>query len=181
MDALALVIAGAGTVMVLVALVLCLRRRINAPEADQVVLKLARSGNVDRIKKLADAAPHSYLEVYRQAIAAAETSDARDPVTIAALTHPAFDRAGAALAATWRTAVMTGIAGAVLGGAGLYLGYSNHFTPQHLRALGGLSALAGVWFVFHLGDVARAVRTGRDEVLPEIDRAFTGAAVESTE
>jgi hypothetical protein len=181
MDALALVIAGAGTVMVLVALTMCLRRRINAHAADQVVLKLARAGSVDRIKKLAEAAPNSYLAVYTHAIRAAETSEAKDPVTIAALTHPAYDRAGAALAATWRTAVLTGIAGAALGGGGLYLGYTHDFTPQHLRALGGLSALAGVWFLFHRSDIDRAVATGRNDVLPEIDRAFTGAAVESTE
>ena len=181
MDALALVIAGAGTVMVLVALTMCLRRRINAHAADQIVLKLARAGAVDRIKKLAEAAPNTYLHVYTHVIRAAETTESKDPVTIAALTHPAYDKASAALATTWRAAVTTGLAGALFGAAGLYLGYTNHFTPQHLRALGGLSALAGVWFLFHRADITRAVATGRSDVLPEIDRAFTGAAVESTE
>ncbi|MEO8843012.1 MAG: hypothetical protein ABI591_05125 [Kofleriaceae bacterium] len=181
MDVLALVIAGAGTVMVLVALILCLRRRINVHAADQIVLKLARAGSVDRIKKLAEAAPNSYLAVYTHVIRAAETAESKDPVTVAALTHPAYDHAGAALAATWRAAVTTGLAGALFGAAGLYLGYSNHFTPQHLRALGGLSALAGVWFLFHRSDITQALATGRSEVLPEIDRAFTGVAVESSE
>ena len=180
-DALALVIAGAGTTMVLVGLVICFQRRLNSHAADQQVLKLARAGNVERIKKLAGAAPKSYLEAYRQAIVASEVSTGKDPVTIAALTHPAFDRAGAALATTWRNAVTLGLAGAMFGAAGLYLGYTRHFTPQHLRALGGLSALAGVWFLYHHNDVKQALATGRTEVLPEIDRAITGVAVELPE
>jgi len=181
MDQVALAIAIAGAALVLWALTQCLRRRLNAPAADQIVLKLARAGNVERITKLADAAPNSYLEVYAHAIRAASRSEVKDPVTIAALTHPAFDHHGAVLEKAWRALAMTGLAGAALGGAGLYLGYTQHSTPQHLRAIGGLAAIAGLWFLLHLSDVTRAVKTGRTEVLPEIDRAFTGVALESTE
>jgi len=180
MDA-ALAIAIAGAALVLWALTNCLRRRINAPAADQIVLKLARAGNVDRIAKLADAAPRSYLEVYAHAIRAASKSEVKDPVTIAALTHPAFDRHAAVLEKAWRTMALTGLSGAALGAAGLYLGYTQHSTPQHLRAIGGLAALAGVWFLFHLNDITHAVKIGRSEVLPEIDRAFTGVALESSQ
>ena len=38
----------------------------------------------------------------------------------------------------------------------------------------GLGALGGVWFLVHLTDIHRAVNRGRDEVLPELDRAFSG-------
>jgi len=181
MDQVALAIAIAGAALVLWALTNCLRRRINAPAADQIVLKLARAGNVDRIAKLAEAAPRSYLEVYAHAIRAASASENKDPVTIAALTHPAFDRHAAVLEKAWRTMAMTGLAGAALGAVGLYLGYTQHSTPQHLRAIGGLAVLSGVWFLFHLNDITHAVKNGRSEVLPEIDRAFTGIALESAE
>ncbi len=174
MDVVAVVMAALGAVVVVEAFVRCWRRRISAPSADQIVLKLAHAGNVERLKKLVSVAPGTYLEVYAHAIRAAETASERDPVTIAALTHPAYDRAGAALVGAWRAASLRGIAGAALGGAGLVLGYQHEFTPTHLRVIGGLSALAGVWFLAHLGDLARAVETGRREVLPEIDRAFTG-------
>ncbi|MEO8551577.1 MAG: hypothetical protein ABI678_16480 [Kofleriaceae bacterium] len=67
----------------------------------------------------------------------------------------------------------------------MFIGYQHHSTPPHLRVFGGLGALAGVWFLAHLGDLSRAVTHGREDVLPEIDRAFTGqprdAALESAE
>jgi hypothetical protein len=174
MDVAAVVIAAIGAAVVLEAIARCWRRRINAGAADPIVVKLARAGNLERVKKLAAVAPDSYLEVYAHAITAAETATQKDPVTIAALTHPAFDRHGAALNRAWRTVSLRGLFGAALGGAGLFLGYQDHYTPSHLRVLGGLSALASVWFLAHLGDLTRALAIGRADVLPEIDRAITG-------
>lgn len=173
MDALSLVIAGLGAAIVLVSMVQIFKRRIKAGPSDQIVVKLAQAKNPERIKKLAAGSPNTYLDVYGYVVEAAQTASANDPVAIAALTHPAFDRRGAELVRAWRAISSRGLVGAVLGGAGLYLGYTNHFTPQHLRALGGLSALAGVWFLFHFGDVARDLKIGREDVLPEVDRSFT--------
>jgi hypothetical protein len=181
MEVASIVIAAIGAAIVLVSMVQIFKRRIKAGPADLIVVKLAQARHPERIKKLAAAAPNTYLDVYLHAVQAAQTATATDAVTIAALTHPAFDRRGAELDRSWRAISFRGLVGAVLGGAGLYLGYSNHFTPQHLRALGGLSALAGVWFLFHLGDVARDLKIGREDVLPEVDRAFTASPLESSE
>lgn len=184
-EAGAVAIAAVGTVVVLATIAQLWRRRVNAKMADAVVVKIVRAGNLDRLKKLAAAAPHTYLECYAEAIRAGETASSKDLVTVASLTHPAFENRAAQLLAIWRGASLRGLAGAALGGAGLFLGYQHHYTPSHLRVLGGLSALAGVWFLAHLGDLSRAVNGGRADVLPEIDRAFTGqprdAAVESDE
>lgn len=184
-EAAAVAIAALGAALVLATIVQLMRRRVNAKMADVVVVKIVRTGNLDRLKKLAAAAPNSYLECYAEAIRAGETTDRKDLISIAALTHPAFDKHAAKLLAVWRSASLRGLAGAALAGAGLFLGYQHHYTPAHLRVFGGLGALAGVWFLAHLGDVSRAVTAGREDVLPEIDRAFTGqpsaAALESDE
>jgi len=184
-EAGAVAIAAVGAAVVLVTIAQLWRRRVNAKMADAVVVKIVRAGNLDRLKKLAESAPQTYLECYAEAIRAGETASAKDLVTIASLTHPAFEKRAAQLLSVWRGASLRGLAGAALGGAGLFLGYQHGYTPSHLRVLGGLSALAGVWFLAHLRDLPRAVAGGREDVLPEIDRAFTGqpspAALESDE
>jgi hypothetical protein len=184
-EAGAVAIAALGAAIVLVTIAQIWRRRVNAKMADVIVVKIIHAGNLERLKKLAAGAPNTYLECYAEAIRAGETASSKDPVTIASLTHPAFEKRAAQLLSVWRSASLRGLAGAALGGAGLFLGYQHHYTPSHLRILGGLSALAGVWFLAHLGDLSRAVTGGREDVLPAIDRAFTGqppaAALESDE
>jgi hypothetical protein len=174
----------AGAMLVLQALTWCLRRRVTTAQADHVIIKLARAGSLDRIHKLIATAPDTYLAAYADVIRAGQTATATDAVTIKSLTHPAFEKRAQRLVASWRNVTSRGIAGAILGGAGLYLGYHDAYTPISLRALGGLSALAGVWFLVHIADIVRAIDRGRDEVLPELDRAFTkgtdaGAEVDS--
>lgn len=167
-------IAALGAAIVLATLVQLVRRRVNAKLADAVVVKIVKTGNLDRVRKLAQSAPNSHLECYAAAVVAGETTDKKDAITIAALTHPAYDKRATELVAVWRSASLRGLAGAALAGAGLFLGYQHDYTPPHLRVFGGLGALAGVWFLAHFGDVSRATTAGREDVLPEIDRAFTG-------
>jgi hypothetical protein len=161
-----------GVVVVLASIIWCWSRRITGAHADHVLIKLARAGSFERIVKLAAAAPHSYLDVYAAAIRAGVASPRRDQVSIAAATHPAFEARATELQRAWNKASLRGIAGALLAGAGLYMGYHIGFTPIALRTAGGLGALGGVWFLVHLTDVFRAVNRGREEVLPELDRAF---------
>lgn len=168
-----------GVAGVVVSMIWCWGRRITAVQADPILIKLARAGSLERIKKLAAAAPHSYLDVYAAAIRAGEAAASTDPVTIAAATHPAFEARAAELQRGWNQASLRGIAGALLAGAGLYFAYHIGFTPMPLRMAGGLGALGGVWFLVHLTDIHRAVTRGREEVLPELDRAFTGPATTS--
>jgi hypothetical protein len=159
---------------VLVSMIWCWGRRITAIQADPILIKLARAGALKRIKTLAAAAPNSYLGVYAAAIRAGEGVAERDPVTVAAATHPAFEARAVELQRAWNKASLRGIAGASLAGAGLYFAYHVGFTPMALRMAGGLGALGGVWFLAHLTDIHRAVNRGRDEVLPELDRALAG-------
>ncbi|HET9989491.1 MAG TPA: hypothetical protein VFQ65_13260 [Kofleriaceae bacterium] len=171
----------AGAALVVQALTWCLRRRISGPQGDHAIIKLARAGNLDRIHKLVAAAPETHLAAYAAAVRAGETATAHDMVTVAALTHPAFEQRAQLLVAAWHRVTARGAAGAVLGGAGFYVAYTAAYNPISLRALGGLSALAGVWFLVHMADLTRAISRGREEVLPELDRAFTkgtGAAAE---
>jgi len=163
-----------GVAGVVASMIWCWGRRITAIQADPILIKLARAGSLERIKKLAAAAPNSYLAVYAAAIRAGEMATQNDPVTIAAATHPAFEARAAELQRAWNQASLRGIAGALLAGAGLYFAYHIGFTPMPLRMAGGLGALGGVWFLVHLTDIHRAVQRGRDEVLPELDRAFSG-------
>jgi len=164
-----------GAAGVVVSMIWCWGRRITAIQADPILIKLARAGSLERIKKLAAAAPNSYLDVYAAAIRAGASATKTDPVTIAAATHPAFEARAAELLRAWNQASLRGIGGALLAGAGLYFAYHIGFTPMPLRMIGGLGALGGVWFLVHLTDIYRAINRGREEVLPELDRAFSGA------
>ncbi|MFT3697456.1 MAG: hypothetical protein QM831_30215 [Kofleriaceae bacterium] len=165
----ALVVASLGTVLVLVSIVQLWGRKIAAHSVDEVVTKLARAKNFDRIIKFAAAAPNSYVGVLADAVRAGQKGEP---------TASAYEASGQALDHAWRAISLRGIVGAALGGAGLYLGYTASYSSQTLRALGGLSALAGVYFLFHLSDIRRALANGREGVLPEIDRAFTGVESE---
>ena len=167
-------VTAVGAAGVITSMIWCWGRRITAIQADPILIKLARAGSLDRIKKLAAAAPNSYLDVYAVAIRAGEAATKRDAVTIAAATHPAFEARAAELQRAWNQAALRGIAGALLAGAGLYFAYHIGFTPMALRTIGGLGALGGVWFLVHVTDIQRAVNRGRDEVLPELDKAFSG-------
>jgi hypothetical protein len=177
--ALAIAATTVGLVGVLASMIWCWGRRITAVQADPILIKLARAGSIGRIKKLAATAPNSYLGVYAAAIRAGEAASKRDPITVAAATHPAFEARAAELQRAWNQTSLRGIAGALLAGAGLYFAYHIGFTPMALRMAGGLGALGGVWFLVHLTDIYRAVNRGRDEVLPELDRALAGTTTGS--
>jgi hypothetical protein len=174
----AVVVTAVGAAGVITSMIWCWGRRITAVQADPILIKLARAGSLVRILKLAATAPNSYLDVYVEAIRAGEAvvrdQGQRDPIAIAAATHPAFEARAAELQRAWNQASLRGIAGALLAGAGLYVAYHIGFTPMALRMAGGLGALGGVWFIVHLTDVYRAVNRGRDEVLPELDKALSG-------
>ena len=165
-----------GVAGVIASMIWCWGRRITAIQADPILIKLARAGSLERIKKLAAAAPNSYLDVYAAAIRAGQAATKTDAVTIAAATHPAFEARASELQRAWNQASLRGIAGALLAGAGLYFAYHIGFTPMPIRMAGGLGALGGVWFLVHLTDIYRAINRGRDEVLPELDRALSGTA-----
>ncbi|MEO8551578.1 MAG: hypothetical protein ABI678_16485 [Kofleriaceae bacterium] len=90
-EAGAVAIAAAGAALVLVTIVQISRRRANAKMADAIVVKILHAGNLERLKKLAAAAPNTYLECYAEAIRAGETAPAKDLVTVASLTHPAVE------------------------------------------------------------------------------------------
>lgn len=183
----ALVVASLGTLLVLASIVQLWGRKIVPGAVDDVVLKLVHARNYDRIAKFAEAAPDSYAGVLAAAVKAGQIATAEVPGRqhglpageIRQTIHAAFDRTGSELESRWRTISLRGLIGAALGGIGLYLGYTAHYSSQTLRSLGGLSALAGVYFLFHLADIRRALASGRETVLPEIDRAFIGEQVES--
>ena len=175
-----------GAALVGTALFYCLPRRINGVAADTVVLKLIRAGNLDRVKKLIAVAPNSYLAAYGAAIESAEQLGSKDPAEVKAATHGAFTIVADALAKGWVAAIMRGIVGGMFGGVSLYIGRSHgDSSPIWVNALGGIAVLGGVWSLLRRNDVAGVLAHGEHEVLPEIDRVFTGigpvAPVESAD
>ncbi len=186
---LALVIASLGAALVLASIVQLWGRKINARAIDDVIRKLVHAQSFERVEKFASLAPRSYATVLAAAVKAGVTARAPVPgrqeplpaAEVKAQIHHAFETTGAELESQWRTIALRGIAGAMFGAAGLYLGYTANYSSQTLRALGGLSALAGLYFLVHLSDIRRALGHGREDVLPEIDRAFIGEQVESSE
>ncbi|CAN5508947.1 hypothetical protein BH11MYX1_BH11MYX1_27580 [soil metagenome] len=169
-----------GAALVGTALFYCLPRRINGVAADTVVLKLVRAGNLDRVNKLISAAPNTYLAAYGAAIEAAERVGSKQPAEVKAASHAAFTTVADALAKRWVSAIMRGIVGGMLGGVSLYVGQRHGGNaPTWVRAVGGIAVLGGVWSLLRRNDVANVLEHGERDVLPEIDRAFTGTPVES--
>ncbi len=185
MDPMVLSTAAAigGVALVIWSLAYCLPRRINRLAADEVVLKLLRAGSIERAKKLVAAAgKDTYLSAYGAAIGAAAATASRDPLVVKPATRAAFTAVADDVARRWVSAIMRGIVGGMVGGVGLYVGMRGPgVAPSWVRALAGLAVLGGVWALLRRNDIATALEHGEHDVLPEIDRAFCGAPVESTE
>jgi hypothetical protein len=168
--------AAGGLVLVVVGLRAMLRMRLAYRMANPMLVKLAAAGNVDRAEKLCKAGAGSYFDAIAAAIAAARASGSTDVVTLAAASRPAFDAAGAKLAARWRTHANFGFIGAMLLGGGFALDLDGTHLRLPLLAGAAIGLLAAVWIAVQRGNVASALASARSEVLPVIEQALAGAA-----
>ena len=100
----------------------------------------------------------------------------RDPAIITSASRPAYDAACMLLAMKWKKLVGRGKIGAgmAIGGVALAVkrGGSLGSVPILIWVFAGLTVIGFVWLFVHKLDVDRSVILARQEVLPELDRAF---------
>jgi hypothetical protein len=100
----------------------------------------------------------------------------RDPAIIMSASRPSYDAACMMLAMKWKKLVGRGKIGAVMAIGGVALaakrGGALGAVPIIIWIFAGLTLLGFAWLFVHKLDVDRSVVLARQEVLPELDRAF---------
>lgn len=164
-------LTAAGVALLGAALVAMFRVRINVTLANTQLVKLAKSGNLERAGKLCKAAPGTYFDAVGEGIAAIP-KDTRDRVAIDAALHTAFDRRARELADAWGKRVERGWLGAlgVAGGFALAMSSGDGATPP-LMVAAGLAGLVVIWIFANRNHVEDSIRRAQEEVLPAIAEA----------
>jgi hypothetical protein len=165
-------LAGLGGVMIVVAVIHVMRRRIDVAMANQMIIKLARAANLERAVKLCAAAPGTYLDAIAAAIERSKGAPERSAAELAV--HAAFDEVANPAAANWLRSNERGLLGVIAVAVVAGLAFSFGVLSRPLEVAAGLATLAGIWLLARRNYYASALVAVRATVLPAIIDARLG-------
>jgi hypothetical protein len=160
-----------GLMLVVHAVARTFMTRVSYVPARAMLLKLL-AVNPKRAEKLTHAAPGTFLDAVGAAIRAGATATARDPVTIGALTHPAFEAAATTQSERIKRLVERGLFGSVFACTGLAFAVAGGELSMPALACAIAGALGGLFLVRLRAASERALRQARTDCLPEVDKVF---------
>ena len=167
------VMALGGLLVLALSLQKLMRRKVSVAAANEQILKLASSRNLERTRKLCHAAPGSYLDAIAAAITAGMA--VRGEAAVLAAVHGAFDETGAILVARSRTWVTRGLVGTLLVGGAVGVAAADYI-PRPLLGAAGAAGLATLG-LFAQGSYMRgALARTRHQVLPSLIAVITDRA-----
>lgn len=161
-----------GGLMIVHAVADMLRRRINVASANQMLIKLARAGNLERAAKLCMAVSGTYLDAVGAAIEQSKGAVDRSATEIAV--HSAFDDVAKSALARWQRMNERGLLGVIAVGGALALAISSGELSLPLEVAAAAAGLSGLWLLARRTYYATAVAEVRATVLPAIVDARLG-------
>lgn len=137
-----------------------------------VMMKTLSSGNTARAEKFCAAAPGSYFDAVRAAIAAALATGSRDLTMLDAAARPAFDAKALEVASRWRRLLEAGTVGVMMIGAAIAIASQTGVVPLVLWIAGGLAMVTGGWLLLRRRRVHEALEAARLELVPAVIKAI---------
>jgi hypothetical protein len=114
----------------------------------------------------------TFYEAIGAALKTAAMVKTRDPAILVQASQPAYDAAAMMLRMKWKKLVGRGKTGAVMAAAGVALALKGGSVPILIWIFAGLTVAGFIWVFVYKLDVDRSLILARQEVLPEVDRAF---------
>jgi hypothetical protein len=114
----------------------------------------------------------TFYDAIGAAMKTAAMCKTRDLSILQSASRPAYDAACMMLAMRWKKLVGRGKLGAGMALGGVALALKAGSVPILIWIFAGLTAIGFVWLFVHKLDVDRSFILARQEVLPEVDRAF---------
>jgi len=114
----------------------------------------------------------TFYEAIGAAMKTAAMVKTRDLSILVQASQPAYDAAAMMLRMKWKKLVGRGKTGALMAVGGIALAVKAGHVPILIWIFAGLTAAGFGWVFWYKLDVDRSLILARQEVLPEVDRAF---------